>query len=103
VGLFYQCLEPIAHRIGQLWLQLPATFGPAQLPVLWRFLDTLPQGFSYGVEVRHPLFFAKGDEERALNQGFASVLVNSNDTETGYINTDCYLFWALACFIVFAY
>lgn len=76
VGLFYQCLEPIAHRIGQLWLQLPATFGPAQLPVLWRFLDTLPKGFSYGVEVRHPLFFAKGDEERALNQGLQQRGIN---------------------------
>lgn len=59
VSLFYQCTEPIEHRIGQLWLQLPAAFGPSQLPVLWRFLDALPQGFGYGVEVRHPLFLLK--------------------------------------------
>ncbi|WP_409307562.1 DUF72 domain-containing protein [Pectobacterium sp. B1J-3] len=69
VKSFYQCLEPLTERIGQLWIQLPAAFSPAQLPVLWQFLDALPQGFNYGVEVRHPQFFAKGDEERHLNQG----------------------------------
>ncbi|MFE8104168.1 DUF72 domain-containing protein [Brenneria goodwinii] len=73
---FFQCLEPLAPRLGQLWLQLPAVFGPAQLPVLWRFLDALPQEFSYGVEVRHPQFFAKGDDERALNQGLQQRGVN---------------------------
>lgn len=66
---FYQCLEPLAQRIGQFWLQLPAAFSPQQLPDLWRFLATLPQAFRYGVEVRHPEFFAKGEAERALNQG----------------------------------
>ncbi|PWC20635.1 hypothetical protein DDT52_07925 [Brenneria roseae subsp. roseae] len=73
---FYQCLEPLADRIGQLWVQLPAAFSPAQLPALWRFLDALPQTFCYGVEVRHPLFFAKGDEERRLNQGLQQRGVN---------------------------
>lgn len=29
---FYHCLEPLNQRIGQLWLQLPATFGPDELP-----------------------------------------------------------------------
>ncbi|MCG8710043.1 DUF72 domain-containing protein [Brenneria sp. 4F2] len=73
---FFQRLEPLAARIGQLWLQLPAAFGPAQLPALWRFLDALPREFSYGVEVRHPQFFAKGDDERALNQGLQLRAVN---------------------------
>ncbi|MEH2920801.1 DUF72 domain-containing protein [Samsonia erythrinae] len=76
VSLFFQCLTPIEHRIGQLWLQLPAAFGPPLLSVLWRFLDALPHGFSYGVEVRHPLFFAKGDEERELNQGLRQRGIN---------------------------
>lgn len=73
---FYQCLEPLAPRIGQFWLQLPAAFGPDRLADLWRFLDALPKAFSYGVEVRHPLFFAKGDEARRLNQGLRQRAVN---------------------------
>ncbi|MGM3182008.1 DUF72 domain-containing protein [Dickeya oryzae] len=66
---FFRCLEPLHPRLGQLWLQLPSAFGPDQEETLWQFLDTLPTGFCYGVEVRHPLFFAKGDDERRINQG----------------------------------
>ncbi|MFC3395792.1 DUF72 domain-containing protein [Brenneria rubrifaciens] len=73
---FYHSLEPLADRIGQLWLQLPAAFSPVQLPDLWQFLDALPKAFCYGVEVRHSLFFAKGDEERSLNQGLQQRGVN---------------------------
>ncbi len=73
---FYHCLKPLSHRIGQLWLQLPATFSPGQLADLWHFLDVLPQEFCYGVEVRHPDFFAKGDAERRLNQGLLARNIN---------------------------
>ncbi|UQQ17863.1 DUF72 domain-containing protein [Salmonella sp. WGH-01] len=47
---------PLETRIGQYWLQLPAAFGPRDLPALWQFLDALPATFTYGVEVRHPCF-----------------------------------------------
>ncbi|WP_417639755.1 DUF72 domain-containing protein [Klebsiella aerogenes] len=66
---FFTRLAPLESRIGQYWLQLPATFGPRDLPALWHFLDTLPKNFTYGVEVRHPEFFAKGDAEQQLNRG----------------------------------
>ena len=32
-------------------------------------LDSLPREFRYGVEVRHPEFFAKGEAEQQLNRG----------------------------------
>ncbi|HFZ8993104.1 TPA: DUF72 domain-containing protein [Citrobacter freundii] len=73
---FLTRMSPLAERIGQYWLQLPAAFGPEDLPALWRFLDTLPTDFTYGVEVRHPAFFAKGAEERVLNQGLIERSVN---------------------------
>lgn len=66
---FFSRMSPLANRMGQYWLQLPATFGPRDLPALWTFLDALPREFTYGVEVRHPDFFAKGDAEKALNRG----------------------------------
>lgn len=73
---FFTCLRPLEARIGELWLQLPAAFGPRDLPVLWQFLDALPAGFTYGTEVRHPAFFAKGEEEQALNRGLHQRGVN---------------------------
>lgn len=76
VDTFYRTLEPLGERIGQLWLQLPPTFAPAHLERLWQFLDALPAGFDYGVEVRHSDFFAKGDAERALNQGLHQRGIN---------------------------
>lgn len=66
---FFALMAPLADRIGQFWLQLPAAFSPADLPALWAFLDALSGDFRYGVEVRHPEFFAKGEAERALNRG----------------------------------
>ncbi|MFK3704985.1 DUF72 domain-containing protein [Klebsiella sp. NPDC088457] len=73
---FFTRMAPLESRIGQYWLQLPASFGPADLPALWQFLDTLPAGFTYGVEVRHPEFFAKGEAEQALNRGLHQRNVN---------------------------
>jgi len=73
---FFTRMAPLSDRIGQYWLQLPATFGPRDLPALWAFLDGLPTEFTYGVEVRHPSFFAKGDEELALNRGLHQRKVN---------------------------
>ncbi|MFS2225514.1 DUF72 domain-containing protein [Pantoea sp. B65] len=73
---FFRTLDPLARRIGQYWLQLPSAFGPDELPALWAFLDKLPRAFQYGVEVRHPLFFAKGEAEQALNRGLHQRGVN---------------------------
>lgn len=73
---FYHSIAPLGERIGQLWLQLPAAFSPNDLDHLWHFLDALPQCFDYGVEVRHPLFFNKGDAEKLLNRGLYQRGVN---------------------------
>lgn len=63
---FVGLLRPLGARCSPFWLQLPASFGPARLPELPALLDTL-QG-KVAVEVRHPAFFARGEEERALNR-----------------------------------
>lgn len=61
-------LARMEHKLGQLMLQLPARFGPVQLPVLDAFLKRLPDDFNYAVEVRHQAFFDKGEDEKALNR-----------------------------------
>ena len=61
-------LSPLKEKLGVMMLQLPASFGPEKLTVLGTFLAALPQELNVAVEVRHLAFFAKGNEEKALNQ-----------------------------------
>ncbi|MEN0108342.1 MAG: DUF72 domain-containing protein [Pseudomonas sp.] len=63
---FVALLKPLGERVSPYWLQLPASFGPSRLLELAAFLAELQMPLA--VEVRHPAFFAKGDEERALNR-----------------------------------
>lgn len=54
---FLRAIEPLGARTHALWVQLPGSFGPGDLPVLSRFLRGLPTDFRYAVEVRDPEFF----------------------------------------------
>lgn len=67
---FLHAIEPLGPRAHALWIQLPGSFGPADVPALARFLRELPATHRYAVEVRHPAFFddagAAGTLEAAL-------------------------------------
>lgn len=63
---FVELLKPLGERVAPFWLQVPASFGPQRLPELAAFIAELQ--IPLAVEVRHPAFFAKGEEERALNR-----------------------------------
>ncbi|MFC7547701.1 DUF72 domain-containing protein [Plantactinospora sp. GCM10030261] len=69
---FLDAIEPLGPRAHALWIQLPATFGPTDVPALARFLGGLPTSHRYAVEVRHPAFFddpgAVGMLERTLTR-----------------------------------
>ena len=65
---FFRHMAPLEQRLGPVWLQLPARFSPLQLDQLQVFLDGLPSDYQYAVEVRHPDFFRKDDNERRLNR-----------------------------------
>jgi uncharacterized protein YecE (DUF72 family) len=54
---FLDAVEPLGPRAHALWIQLPGSFGPSDVPVLARFLRRLPTSHRYAVEVRHPAFF----------------------------------------------
>ncbi|WP_433089863.1 DUF72 domain-containing protein [Dactylosporangium sp. CA-052675] len=55
---FLDAIEPLGARVHALWVQLPASFGPSDVPRLAAFLRRLPSGYRCAVEVRHPAFFA---------------------------------------------
>ena len=64
---FLKLLAPLGARVAPLWLQLPASFGPQRLAELLAWLDEFAER-AIAVEVRHPAFFARGEEERLLNR-----------------------------------
>ncbi|TMR02231.1 DUF72 domain-containing protein, partial [Actinomadura soli] len=54
---FLTAMEPLESRAHALWVQLPGSFGPADLGTLAGFLRRLPAVHRYAVEVRHRAFF----------------------------------------------
>ena len=66
-------LAPLGERAAPWSIQLPGSFGPDDLGVLVAFLESLPIGPSWAVEVRHPGFFVGGGAERALNDELARL------------------------------
>lgn len=73
---FLARLEPLAGRLGPFFLQVHATFGPQDLPVLAAYLAGLPREFAYAVEVRHAAFFKAGGPEDDLNAVLGDAGVN---------------------------
>lgn len=67
VDAFVERFAPLRDRISTVSIQLPASFGPAQLGDLDRFLDAMPAGWPWAAELRHPAFFDGGSIERAVN------------------------------------
>lgn len=61
-------LQQLRHKIGFIHLQLPASFGPEQLPYLALLLETIRADYPCALEVRHPAFFDKAQQQQVLHQ-----------------------------------
>ncbi len=61
--LFIDRMRELGTRLGQIFLQLPPSFGPAHLPQLEAFLNYWPTDVHLAVEVRHSDFYT---EQHAL-------------------------------------
>ena len=70
---FLDAIEPLGPRVHALWVQLPGSFAPTDVPVLERFLHRLPRSLRSAVEVRHPAFFADARWTRLLEGVLAAV------------------------------
>ena len=67
VATFLAAVEPLADHLGPVQIQLPPSFGPADLGALIALLDGLPRSHRWAVEARHPDFFVGGSHERHLD------------------------------------
>jgi uncharacterized protein YecE (DUF72 family) len=70
---FLAAIEPLGLRAHALWVQLPPSFGPADVGTLAAFLRRLPRDYRYAVEVRHRGFFADPRSERDLEKVLGDV------------------------------
>ena len=83
---FFDRINPLAERIGILFLQLPPTFNAQALSLLVRFLNLLPETYHYAVEVRHIDFFEKPEAVAALNAALAKREVNRAMFDTAMLH-----------------
>jgi uncharacterized protein YecE (DUF72 family) len=70
---FLTAIEPLGSRAHALWVQLPPSFGPADLDALAGFLHCLPHQYRYCVEVRHRAFFEDPRSEHQLERALGDV------------------------------
>jgi uncharacterized protein YecE (DUF72 family) len=73
VRAFLDAIEPLGDRAHAVWIQLPASFAPADVGVLERFLRRMPAALRCAVEVRHPAFFTDPAAAQALEAALAPV------------------------------
>jgi uncharacterized protein YecE (DUF72 family) len=70
---FLDAIEPLGPRAHAVWIQLPGSFAPDDVPVLEGFLRRLPASHRYAVEVRHPAFFTDARSTGLLEAALAGV------------------------------
>lgn len=68
---FLGAVDPLRANLGPVLLQLPASFGPEQLDLLFSFIDEASSGIEWAVEVRHQGFYGSADERRLNDELFA--------------------------------
>ena len=71
--VYLDAIEPLGPRIHALWLQLPGTFSPSDVPALADFLRRLPSSHRYAVEVRHRAFFEDSRYTKLLEEVLADA------------------------------
>lgn len=73
---FVRVMEELGDHLGPLLLQLPPYFTVDGMDVLERFLESLPKGFRYAVEVRHRSWVRSDLPTLLSERGAALTLVD---------------------------
>jgi uncharacterized protein YecE (DUF72 family) len=73
---FLHTMAELGDRLGPLLLQLPPSFNVEAMGVLEDFLERLPQGFRYAVEVRHRSWLGSDLPEMLRERGAALALID---------------------------
>jgi uncharacterized protein YecE (DUF72 family) len=79
--IFLQSIAVLGDQLGPVFLQLSESFPPQYKEDLFTYLASLPKGFSFFLELRHPAWFlAKQEEELFENlhqSGIGAVITDA--------------------------
>lgn len=86
VAEFLDRVAPLGDKLGTLFVQLSPQFGEQLVPRLLGFLDRLPRGPQYAVELRHPEFFRGEHEifELLRERGIDLVTMDTRGLHSGH-------------------
>jgi len=73
---FLHTMAELGDRLGALLLQFPPSFDVEGMGVLEDFLERLPKGFRYAVEVRHRSWIGSDLPEMLRERGVALTLID---------------------------
>jgi uncharacterized protein YecE (DUF72 family) len=73
---FISTMDELGDRLGPLLLQLPPSFTVEGMGVLEDFLEGLPEGFRYAVEVRHRSWLGSDLPQMLGEHGVALTLID---------------------------
>jgi uncharacterized protein YecE (DUF72 family) len=76
VESFIRTMAELGDRLGPLLLQFPPSFDVEGMGVLEDFLERLPEGFRYAVEVRHRSWLGSDLPEMLSERGVALTLID---------------------------
>jgi uncharacterized protein YecE (DUF72 family) len=76
VETFVSTMAELGDRLGPLLLQLPPSFDVEGMGVLEDFLERLPEGLRYAVEVRHRSWLGSDLPEMLRERGAALTLID---------------------------
>ena len=74
--IFVSTMSDLGDRLGPLLLQLPPSFAVEGMGVLEEFLDGLPDGARYAVEVRHRSWLGSDLAAMLRERGVALTLID---------------------------
>ncbi|GHO84726.1 DUF72 domain-containing protein [Dictyobacter formicarum] len=84
---FIERMRGFGERLGPIFLQLPPSFGPAQIDQLQAWLDFWPEEVRLAVEVRHPDFYQEPHvgtlDELLRSHNVARVIMDTRPIRTG--------------------
>ena len=85
--LFVERMRGLGERLGPMFLQVPPTFAPANMPQLEAFLTFWPRDLRLAVEVRHPAFYTEKHgrtlDTLLLQHKVARVMMDTRPLRTG--------------------
>jgi uncharacterized protein YecE (DUF72 family) len=76
VESFIHTMTELGDRLGPLLLQFPPSFDVEGMGVLEDFLERLPEGYRYAVEVRHSSWLGSDLPEMLAERGVALTLID---------------------------